>query len=160
MKKILLLIVVFLIIVSGAKVLTLHAPLKERNVEVVPAILGGVELSLEIAKTPQGRANGLSGRESLEEGQGLLFVFPKEGKYSFWMKDMNFPIDIIWIDKNMRVVGVLEEARPDSYPGTFSPPSDIQFVLEVPAGFYKRHSVKVGEGLFLKSQNDVLEGVF
>ncbi len=160
MKKLILLIVLFLVVVGGVKVINLSPIEKTSNKEFIEAQIGDITLNLEIAKTPANRVKGLSGRSTLEEGQGLLFVFPKPSKYGFWMKDMNFPIDIVWIDKNLRVIGASEELSPASYPQSFYPPEEVQFVLEVPSGFYKRHSLKVGEGLFLKSQNDVLEGVF
>ncbi len=160
MHKLLFLIILFLLVIVGVKVIHLHPVENISKQEVIEGTIGDITLNLEIAKTPSDRIKGLSGRTALEESEGLLFVFPKPGKYGFWMKDMNFPIDIIWIDKNMRVLGASEELTPESYPKSYYPPSEVQFVLEVPAGFYKRHSLKVGEGLFLKSQNDVLEGVF
>ena len=60
--------------------------------------IAGKELKLNIASTPQARAKGLSGRATLERNQGMLFLFTAPGVYGFWMKDMKFPIDIIWLN--------------------------------------------------------------
>ncbi|MDQ2932930.1 MAG: DUF192 domain-containing protein, partial [bacterium] len=86
---------------------------------------------IQIAKTPSTRELGLSGRAGLEADEGLLFMFPTAGSHGFWMKDMNFPIDIVWIDSSKRVVGVTENVSPDSYPQTFLPPQKVQYVLEL-----------------------------
>lgn len=97
-----------------------------------------------IADTEFLRARGLSGRPSLGENEGMLFVFPEERKLSFWMKEMHFPIDIIWIDAGMRVVGISYDLLPESYPETFSPPELAQYALEVHAGFSKLHGIAPG----------------
>lgn len=88
----------------------------------------------QIANDPTKRELGLSGRTSLPSGSGLLFIFPTPGKYGFWMKDMNFPIDIIWIRPDRTVAGVARDISPSTFPELFYPPSDIQFVLELNAG--------------------------
>lgn len=60
----------------------------------------------------------------------MLFVFPEAGLHRFWMKDMNFPIDIYWLGKNYEVVDVAKNVPPESYPKTFSPKSPANYVLE------------------------------
>ncbi len=87
-----------------------------------------------IADTDATREQGLSDISSLPTGSGMLFVFNNPGKYGFWMKDMNFPLDLIWIDGNRAVVGVTKNALPSSYPFVFMPPRDILYVLETNAG--------------------------
>jgi uncharacterized membrane protein (UPF0127 family) len=91
---------------------------------------------------------GLSGRASLAEGKGMLFVFEKPDTYGFWMKDMNFPIDMIFIGEDKKVVTVVAHASPESYkknpPEVFYPAKPVLFVLEVPAGFAKEHGVEEG----------------
>jgi uncharacterized membrane protein (UPF0127 family) len=98
-----------------------------------------------IAKTPSTREKGLSGRASLALDEGLLFIFPKPGMYPFWMKDMNFPIDIVWIDSTRAIVGISENISPETYPDSFSPPKNIQFVLEVNAGMAKSSGLQIGD---------------
>ena len=89
---------------------------------------------MEIANTDAERTQGLSGRASLPAGTGLLFVFESPGKYGFWMKDMNFPIDIVWLGDGMLPVGIEKNVSPDSYPQVFYPPVPVRYVLEVNAG--------------------------
>lgn len=93
-------------------------------------------LRLEIADTDATRTRGLSGRPSLDERAGMLFVFPERGVYPFWMKEMRFPIDIVWIDGDT-VVDVVTLPPPEE--GRNVPPSHIplvkaDLVLEVNAG--------------------------
>jgi uncharacterized membrane protein (UPF0127 family) len=107
-------------------------------------LVGDTRIEVEIVDTPSGRELGLSHRESLESGQGMLFVFEKVGNYSFWMKDMNFSIDIVWIDENWRIVGVARDILPETYPASFRPPQPVRYVLEVPGGFFDAQNLSVG----------------
>ncbi len=88
---------------------------------------------------------GLSGIKSLSDKEGLWFDFLSDGRHSIWMKEMNFPIDIIWFDKNFQVVYIKENATPESFPETFTPTSFDRFVLEVPSGFVQKYAVFLGE---------------
>lgn len=106
-----------------------------------------VEVRVDIADTEGLRSQGLSGRKSLADDEGMLFVFDAPGIYSFWMKDMHFPIDIIWIDADKQVVQTTQHASPESYPNTFFPQVPVQYVLEVPSGFVQEHSVGIGNML-------------
>lgn len=91
-------------------------------------------IPVQISNNPTKRQLGLSYRESLKEGKGMLFIFPEPGKYGFWMKDMNFSIDIVWVHKDRKVAGVIQNVSPDTFPENFYPPTEIQFVLELNAG--------------------------
>lgn len=108
------------------------------------AVLGGQVVFVEIADTPTSQEHGLSGHKKLGADEGMLFVFVSPGEYGFWMKDMRFPIDIIWLDQNLRVADVWENAEPSSYPKIFTPRAPSQYVLEVPAGFFAKHQLKIG----------------
>ena len=81
----------------------------------------------------------------LKENEGMLFVFNHADKYSFWMKDMNFPIDIVWIGEDMHVVYIKKNALPTSYPETFTPNQDAKYVLEVISSFSEKNNLKVGD---------------
>jgi len=107
--------------------------------------LEGSTIELEIAQTAEQRVRGLSGRVSLPENSGMLFIFEGEGEYGFWMKEMHFPIDIIWLDENFTVVDIKKNALPESYPELFYPKAPAQYVLEVNAGFAEAHNIKEGE---------------
>ncbi len=106
--------------------------------------LGNTIVSAEVVRTTEERARGLSGRMTLPDGDGMLFVFSEPDRYGFWMLDMHFAIDMIWFDAELHVVDVTENATPDSYPKVFRPNTPAQYVLEVPAGFVQHHTVLVG----------------
>ncbi|MDO8604834.1 MAG: DUF192 domain-containing protein [bacterium] len=112
--------------------------------------LGGEEISITIVDTPALREQGLSGHKALKQNEGMFFIFEESGKYGFWMKAMLFPIDIIWFDEDKKIVDVWENATPSSYPEVRVSNVPAQYVLEVNAGYYKNHALKVGDMLELK----------
>ena len=91
-------------------------------------------IHIEIADTDASREQGLSDRASLPSDNGMLFVFDTPGQYGFWMKDMHFPLDMVWINADKTVVGVTKDLLPSTYPSIFPPPSPISYVLEINAG--------------------------
>lgn len=106
---------------------------------------GTTAVNVEVAATETARIQGLSGRASLPAGHGMLFIFESDGDQGIWMKDMNFPIDIIWADSAGRVVTVVPSASPDSYPRTiFHPSLPARYVLETPAGFAATNNIYEG----------------
>ena len=107
--------------------------------------IAGQTVKVDLALTPEEHAQGLSGRAGLAENTGMLFVFKTLGKHSFWMKDMNFAIDMIWVSEDLKVIYVKENASPESYPEIFGPEKKTKYVLEVPAGFSERHNLKIGD---------------
>lgn len=108
--------------------------------------IGTAEINVDLALTPEEQTQGLSGRRNLNEDEGMLFVFSNAGKYDFWMKDMNFPIDMIWIDSNHKIIYIKKDAQPDSYQATYGPDTvNTKYVLEVVSGFSDKHNVKVGD---------------
>lgn len=110
-------------------------------------VFGDTTVFVEVADTSEERALGLGGRDSLPDSRGMLFVFATDGLYSFWMKDVPFSIDILWIDSRKRVVYVAERVSPESYPDAFVSPVFARYVLEVPSGFSREHGVGVGSVL-------------
>ena len=107
--------------------------------------IGEKIIQIEIADTDAERAKGLSERTNLAPDTGLLFVFPAVTTPSFWMKDMRFPIDIIWLDEKWKIIGIEKNLAPETYPKLFSPPSPIKYVLEVGAGFSEKNHLKIGD---------------
>lgn len=105
------------------------------------------QVSYGLADSDNERKRGLSGRSGISEGEGLLFVFKEPTIPSFWMKDMNFPIDIVWIDENKKIVDITEDFSIDSYPQTKSPVSKISYALEVRSGFAKDHHCIIGSAV-------------
>lgn len=117
-------------------------------------VIGTTTIVVEIEDTPAAREQGLSGRVSLADGSGMLFVFEQPGTYGFWMKDMNFALDMIYADASGRIVTIVRDATPESYkqnpPQVFYPSSPALYVLEVPAGFADSHTIVEGMALQLK----------
>ena len=109
--------------------------------------IAGQIIKVDLALTPLEQERGLSGRESLKNDEGMLFIFPKPSINYFWMKDMNFPIDIIWIDFNFRVIYIQKDALPSSYPNSFGPGVDNSYVLEVSDGFSEKNNLKIGDSV-------------
>lgn len=91
-------------------------------------------ITIERAETIEEREVGLSGREIMGDNEGMLFIYDFQTRPSFWMKQMQFPIDIIWIDESKLVVGIESQVAPSTYPHSFMPESPIQYVLEVNSG--------------------------
>lgn len=103
-----------------------------------------ITIPVRIVDTEKARIQGLSGTLALPEGEGMLFVFDTPASYGFWMKDMHYSIDIVWIDASFRVVGVSESLSPFSYPETFFPPVPVQYVLEMNSGDARRYKLTLG----------------
>jgi len=103
-----------------------------------------VKLVADIAENSTQRSKGLSVKDTLNENEGMLFVFSAEREHSFWMKNMKFPIDIIWLDDDQEVVHVehsLEPCIPDSFCPTYKPDRNSLYVLETVAGFAQKYNV-------------------
>lgn len=118
---------------------------KIENKQIKYVTLAGVKLEVELALTEEEQRKGLSGRKSLENDQGMLFVFDQPGKYYFWMKDMNFPIDIIWIGEENEIIYIKKDAKPGNTLETFGPNENSRYVLEVNSGFSEKNDLKIGE---------------
>ena len=112
--------------------------------------IGEVEFDIKIADTKEGRVKGLSGREKIGENEGLLFIFEKEGYWGIWMKDMNFPIDIAWLDVQKKVLHIEHSVKPETYPKIFYPPVPAWYVLETAAGIFEKNKIKVRDVLETK----------
>ena len=100
-------------------------------------------LVADVAMTSEQRSKGLSVKDTLAENESMLFYFPKANPYGFWMKDMNFPIDIIWLDTNRSVLHIehsLEPCDSDACP-IYKPEVQTQYVLETVAGFAQKNNV-------------------
>jgi len=103
-----------------------------------------LEIPVYLADNPRIRTRGLSNKTYLPEKKGMLFVFEKADNYSFWMKDMNFSIDIIWINKEGEIISIEENVTPETYPTSFTPSKPALYVLEVNSGFARENGMVVG----------------
>lgn len=118
--------------------------LYSKNSEFSSIKIGQNTWNIEIANETNERIQGLSGRESLELNKGLLFIFPQEDFHSIWMKDMEFPIDIIWFDSDFKIVDLKMNISPSTYPEIFKPQALSRYVLEVNALEAERAGIKIG----------------
>lgn len=110
-------------------------------------IIRNKTIKVSIASSQAEKVRGLSGRNNLQVDEGMLFVYSSHPtKPNFWMKDMNFPIDIIWISGG-HVVGFEKNLQPegDKPDKTYSPVELIDYVLEVKAGFIEDNDINIGD---------------
>ena len=144
---------IFIVILLGGLFLTikkLKPDYEILKIEILNPVTQLVKLrgEVEIADTILKRTKGLSGRESLAENQGMLFLFAKPSKYSFWMAGMNFPLDIIWINGN-KIVDISKNIQAPKNTGRLpviiSPSTKIDKVLELSAGAVEKFNIKIGD---------------
>jgi uncharacterized protein len=115
----------------------------------VNVTVNGIELVADVAATNEQRTKGLSVKDVLAENEAMLFVFDSAREHSFWMKDMKFPIDIIWLDSNKNVVHIEHNLQPcslEAFCPTYKPDNNNNslYVLETVAGFAKKHNIVEG----------------
>ena len=112
--------------------------------------IGSFTWPVELALTGEQQAQGLSGRAELAAGGGMLFVWNQESRRSFWMPDMNFPLDMVWLNGDCAVTHITHDAPPQA-PGQSQADlprytvDQVQYVLEINAGEAARHGIKVGD---------------
>ncbi len=109
-----------------------------------------LNITAKVAASSNSRSIGLSKIESLPIGEGMLFVFEKRGRYSFWMKDMKFAIDIIWIDENKKIVNISNNAVPEPKKADkdltiYDSSYDAMYVLEINAGLASASNLQIGD---------------
>lgn len=112
---------------------------------LIPVTIGSTTVMASLADSIPERIKGLSDTPYLPEGIVKLFAFGAAGEHSIWMKDMNYAIDIIWVDEEGAVVHHKENVSPDTYPESFSSPTPAFYVIEANAGFVEREGIKNGD---------------
>lgn len=107
----------------------------------------GKEITAELAVTEEQRVRGLMFREEIKENQGMLFVMEEEGPHGFWMKNMRFSIDILWLNGEKRIVHVESHVPPCQSPPCPTYHSEIpsKYVLELKAGSVEKHNLELYE---------------
>jgi hypothetical protein len=149
--KILYLILGFLVLVGFGTVMIVRYHTDDQYFVTV----GTQSVIVELARSPEEHAKGLSGRDSLPADRGMLFIFDSYQQPSFWMKDMRFAIDILWIN-NGRVVGLESDVQPSSNDilPLYTPKTPIKYVLEVPAGWSTQNGVQIGTVVTMENMLD------
>lgn len=147
MKQLFLLFLVLVGMIVVASWLTKQNNLSltgEKQIKV-----GNITLLVEVADTPGKHEKGLSGRAEIADNQGMLFVMPPDSTPSFWLRGMQFPIDILWINDG-KVAEILENLSPpslDTSPTSlvhYKPQQPVDYALEVKAGFTAQNNISVG----------------
>lgn len=102
-------------------------------------------LSLEYATTPAQLALGLGGRDAMPNNHGMLFVLDQHSPACFWMKDMHYNLDIIWLDAARRITTIQLNVSPSSYPHSYCPSLPAAYVLEVNASVADSNRLQIGQ---------------
>lgn len=117
--------------------------------------VGKKTIYVQIVTAPAEMSQGLSGRQALNPDQGMLFDFKSSQRPGFWMKEMNFDLDFIWISQN-KIIGITQNvprpAAADSNLPVYYPPGNVDMVLEVNSGWAEKNGVKVGDFVALKNK--------
>lgn len=110
-----------------------------------------IKIYAEIADDNQEKIRGLMFREKLEENSGMFFIFENESYQTFWMKNTLVPLDIIFIDKGFKIVGI-ESAQPCRKEPCklYVSPVPAKYVLEVNVGFTARNKIEIGDKIIMK----------
>ncbi len=112
-------------------------------------------IKVEIADDFEEQIKGLSNRDNLDDDSGMLFVFQDKQIRRFWMKNMRFPLDIIWIDDN-KIVKIDKNLPPEGEnpQNIYSSEIPVNYVLEVNGGYCDKHNIKVGSDVILKIESN------
>jgi uncharacterized membrane protein (UPF0127 family) len=107
-------------------------------------ILGDGVFKASLALDDQSRQQGLSGTDSIANNEALVMAFPADDRYGIWMKDMNYPIDIVWLDSNKRVIDLVKNVSPDeSTTVVHKPKSPARYVVELKAGTVNNKAIHI-----------------
>ena len=112
------------------------------------AVINGRAFNLEVASDAASRTLGLGGRPALADDSGMLFVFPREGFHSFWMKDVSFPLDLLYIARDGTIMDIQrmepEPGVPNADLTIYEPPVEVLLAIEINAGLAQRHGIEAG----------------
>lgn len=106
--------------------------------------INNIEVEAREAVSEEDKVRGLSIFEKIGENEGMIFIYENPGVYGFWMKNMKFSIDIIWIDENKKIIDITKSISPETFPKVFRPRGKVKYVLEVSAGFIDKNQIKEG----------------
>lgn len=134
---------------SNSKELNNSRQLSVERLDSIKVCFDSYCIEAELARTPAQIERGLMFRKALAENHGMLFIFQTESTHYFWMKNMKFPLDMIWLNGNKEIVDISEYVpvcRQENCPSKMSL-GNVQYVLEVNGGFSERHGLKAGQRL-------------
>ena len=145
------------VVITGAVLFFYKTPAPPAEPAADMAEFAGVSLKLDYATTPAARERGLGWRTNVSDDYGMLFVFPKDDTYGFWMKDTLVSLDIFWLDDKGRVIFIASDVATSTFPHVFYPSAPARYVLETAAGFARAYAVATGTPLLLKNFPTVTE---
>ncbi|MEX0616809.1 MAG: DUF192 domain-containing protein [Candidatus Woykebacteria bacterium] len=144
---IILALLIILLLTIGVFIVS-FLPKKQETATKPPTVtIGGKIINVEVADSPEEREKGLSGRDYLGEGAGMIFVFEEKGYPTFWMKSVKFPLDMVWVNEN-RIVDITHNAKVEEKSSNltiYKPKESVNYVLEVKAGFTQENNIKIGD---------------
>lgn len=155
MKKFIIQFILLVIVILGATYLyksdPVNLPFTPQKAKLTEVLVGSTRINVEIADTKDKRAKGLGGRQSLASDSGMLFIFEGVDRRQFWMKDVSFALDFIWIRED-KIVDVTENVPPQ--PGVadkdltiYQSNEPVDKILEVNGGFVRVNNVKIGDNI-------------
>lgn len=140
-RKILIIFLIFVVLLIAIESLIFILKIKENKV-----CLKDNCYMVEIVRAQEEKEKGLMYRENLGKNHGMLFINDEEGIYPFWMKNMRFPLDIIWLDYNFKVVFIAKNAQPCAGKcNDIIPDKPARYILELNAGEVERIGLQVGD---------------
>ena len=150
MTKIIIIFGLVLVLFAGFVFYQFANPLQPQTKKIT---INGHTFTAEVAQTAKAQQIGLTKYDSLPVEKGMLFPFAKAGEYAFWMRDMKFPIDLLFIKENT-IVAVIENAPPakasDTNIPTYGEDITSDAVLEITAGLSKKYEIKQGDKIVIK----------
>ena len=133
-------------------------PTREQDALGMVVRIGSLEFVVEVAADSDNQIKGLSGRESLDAGTGMLFVFENEKRFRFWMREMEIPLDMVWINSECQVVDISENVPPPERDiplkdlPRYSPESPAKYVLEINGGESEERGLLIGDHVEFKGE--------
>lgn len=109
--------------------------------------VGNAQFQVAIADTHEERRRGLGGTEPLPDNAGMLFLFEEPSQHCFWMKDVDYSLDILWVGPDNKVIAIERDVRPDTFPHSFCPEEPASYVLEIRGGQAANQGITVGDEL-------------
>ncbi|MCL5795335.1 MAG: DUF192 domain-containing protein [Patescibacteria group bacterium] len=134
-----------LLLIAASLIYIVNLPKSQSVNKTMNIKIANHEIVADVADNATARTQGLSGRSELKNNAGMLFIYDQPSYPGIWMKEMEFSLDIIFIDEGKKIVDITFDISPNTYPQLFKPKSLAKYVLEVSAGWCKDNDIKIGD---------------
>ncbi len=156
LNKLFIIFGVILVIFAGIIFFQFNSNASKSNAPKSTVKINNRTFNVEVMDTPEKQQQGLSGRKSIPQDQGMLFVFNEKAYHYFWMKNMKFPIDIIFIEDD-KIVSIVKSAQPpksgEENPPLYKSGGPVNRVLEINSGLTEKYKIKTGDKVEIKLAN-------